>query len=105
MAETAAMCGGDLGLDEDWKDTKGKGCAPWPTSQLACLLTLWQVAGGWLAFSLPLSWLPLQRALASSRLSLHFFLAATWRASWRSLLTSPRKTRSRSCTTCWGRTC
>lgn len=55
---------------------------PGPTSQLACLLTLWQVAGGWLAFSLPQSWLPLQRALASSRLSC-IFLAATWRASWK----------------------
>lgn len=30
---------------------------------------------------------------------------ATWRVSWRSLPTSPRKTRSRSSTTCWVPTC
>lgn len=31
--------------------------------------------------------------------------AVTLRASWRSSPTSPKRTRSRSCTTCWGLTC
>lgn len=34
-----------------------------------------------------------------------FFVAAIWKASWRSLPTFPRKIRSRSCMTCWGHTC
>lgn len=41
-----------------------------------------------------------------SQLSVSAFLsAANWRSSWRSLPTLPRRTRSRSFTICWARTC
>lgn len=40
-----------------------------------------------------------------SGFSVFSFSAVIWRSSWRSLPTLPRRTRSRSYTTCWVRTC